>query len=169
LPISTPASPGMPRATPRRCSTSRSWTWSPELTEPGAPDAGSLTRVAALHLCRSQALPPEHAEIDRRLGLALYRTLHTVDPRLVPPGVRDLLGLAPPHDAAVALLAEYRRTGLADQLERAISLLRQEVLEHQPARPADLQHLATALLHRYERYREPADLNEANELRRRLD
>src|SRR5690242_16046928 len=69
-----------------------------ELAGSSAPDAGSLARVAALHLCRYQALPPEHREIDLRLARALYTNLHAVDPRLVPPDVRDFLGLASPHD-----------------------------------------------------------------------
>src|SRR5690349_16718178 len=60
-----------------------------ELTTSGEPDAGSIARVAALHLCRYEALPPEHQEIELRLALTLYTKLHTVDPRLVPAHVRD--------------------------------------------------------------------------------
>jgi hypothetical protein len=64
-----------------------------ELTGLGPPDIGSLVRVAALHLCRYEALPPQHAEIDRRMALTLYTNLDTVDPRLVPRRARELLGL----------------------------------------------------------------------------
>ena len=53
-----------------------------ELTGLGAPDAGSIMRVAALHLSRYQALPPEHGEVDLRLARSLYTNLHTVDPRI---------------------------------------------------------------------------------------
>lgn len=137
-----------------------------ELAASGDPDAGSLSRVAALHLCRSQALPPEHGEIDRQLALALYTNLHNVDPRLVPPEVRELLGLAGPHDTGVALLGEYERTGLVDHLERAISLFRQGVLERQPDRADGLHSLAMALLRRFERFRRPVDLHESIELSR---
>src|SRR3954447_9292594 len=59
----------------------------------GAPDAGSLVRVAALHLCRYQALPPEHGGIDLRMAQTLYTRLHAVDPRLVSPRVREFFGL----------------------------------------------------------------------------
>jgi hypothetical protein len=105
-----------------------------ELAASGAPDAGSLARVAALHLCRYQALPPEHSKADLRLAQALYTTLHSVDPRLVSPEVREFFGLASPHDSAIALMREYERTGRLDRLERATSLLRQEMLEHQTDR-----------------------------------
>jgi hypothetical protein len=132
-----------------------------ELVASGDPDAGSLARVAALHLCRYQALPPEHGELDRQLALALYTNLHTVDPRLVPPDVRDMLRLASPYDTGIALLREYERTGETDQLERAISLLRQEVLEPQPDRADGLHGLGMALLRRFERFGQPADLHEA--------
>jgi hypothetical protein len=134
-----------------------------ELAALGDPDAGSLVRVAALHLCRYQALPPEHSEIDMRLALALYTKLHTVDPRLVPPDVRAMLGLASPHDTGVELLREYERTGQVDHLERAISLFRQEVLEHRPDRANDLHSLGLALLRRFERFGQRADLQEAIE------
>jgi hypothetical protein len=134
-----------------------------ELAASGDPDAGSLVRVAALHLCRYQALPPEHSAIDRRLALALYTKLHTVDPRLVPADVRELLGFASPHDTGVALLREYERTGQVDHLERAISLFRQGVLEQQPDPAGGLYSLGVALLRRFERFGEPADLHEAIE------
>lgn len=134
-----------------------------ELVSLGEPDAGSLARVAALHLFRSQALTPEQGATDRRLALALYTNLHTVDPRLVPPEVRTVLGLASPHDTAIALLREYERSGQNEHLDRAISLFRQELLE----RPGtdSRQNLATALLHRFERFGQPADYDEAIELR----
>jgi hypothetical protein len=137
-----------------------------ELAASGDPDAGSLARVAALHLCRYQALLPEHGEVDRQLALAVYTNLHTVDPRLVPPEVRDLLGLASPHETGMALLREYERTGRVDHLERAISLLRQEVLEPQPDRADGMCGLGMAMLRRFERFGEPADLHEAIELSR---
>jgi hypothetical protein len=136
------------------------------LATTGPPDAGSLARVAALHLCRYEALPPEHAEVDLRLARAVYTNLHTVDPRLVPPPVREFFRLAGPHASGLALLHEYEQTGRVDLLERAISLFRQEVLERSIA-PADGLHtLATALLHRFRRARRPADLDEAVDLGR---
>jgi hypothetical protein len=138
-----------------------------ELTALGEPDAGSLVRVAALHLCRYQALPPEHGEVDLGLARALYTKLHTVDPRLVPPRVRKLFGLASPHDSGIALLREYERTGRLDRLDRAISLLRQDVLE-QPDRASSRHSLGMALFRRYERTGQPADLAEARELSRTL-
>jgi hypothetical protein len=137
-----------------------------ELVTTGAPDAGSLARVAALHLCRYQAQDAEHGEVDRKLAVALYTNLHTVDPRLVPSDVRDVLGLASPHDTAFLLLGEYKQTGQPDQLERAISLLRQEVLEDQPDRANCLHTLGIALLRRFDRFGEPADLHEAIECSR---
>ena len=140
-----------------------------ELVALGEPDAGSLARVAALHLFRSQALAPEQAETDRRLALALYTNLHTVDPRLVPPEVRTVLGLASPHDTAIALLREYERNGHVEHLERAISLFRQELLEHRPDRAGCLSNLAAALFHRFERLGEPADYDEAVELRHQAE
>jgi hypothetical protein len=100
-----------------------------ELASSGEPEAGSLARVAALHLCRHQALPPELGRSDLQLARALYTKLHTVDPRLVPPDVREFFGLASPHDRAIALMREYEQTGQLDRLQRAISLFRQEVLE----------------------------------------
>jgi hypothetical protein len=105
-----------------------------ELTALGEPDAGSLVRVAALHLSRFQALPPEQGEIDLRLARALYTKLHSVDPRLVSSSVRELFGLASPHDSAIAFIREYERTGRLDHLERANSLFRQEILEQQTNR-----------------------------------
>lgn len=137
-----------------------------ELAMLGAPDAGSLARVAALHLCRYEALPSEHSDTDRELAQAIYTNLHTVDPRLVPPGVREFFGLAAPHDIAVALVLEYEQTGRVDFLDRAISLFRQEVLEQGTDRADRLHSLAAALLHRFERARQPADLDEAVELGR---
>jgi hypothetical protein len=134
-----------------------------ELVALGEPDAGSLARVAALHLYRYQAQAPELGEVDLKLALALYTNLHTVDPRLVPPEVRHVLGLASPHDTALALLGEYERGGQPEHLERAISLFRQELLE-QP-RADSVHNLATALLHRFERFGQPADYDEAIELR----
>ena len=136
-----------------------------ELVALGEPDAGSLARVAALHLYRYQAQGPERGEVDLKLALALYTNLHTVDPRLVPPEVRNVLGLASPHDTAIALLQEYERGGQAEHLDRAISLFRQELLEQPPDRASGLSNLATALLHRFERFGEPADYDEAVELR----
>lgn len=106
-----------------------------ELAASGAPDAGSLVRVAALHLSRFQALPPEHGKDDLRLARALYTKLHSVDPRLVPPEVREFFGLASPHDSGLALIREYERTGNLGHLERAISLFRQEVLEQHTEPP----------------------------------
>jgi hypothetical protein len=129
-----------------------------ELTTLGAPDAGSLARVAALHLCRYQALPAEDGETDRRMAQALYTNLHTVDPRLVPPDVRLAFGLMSPRDTGIALMAEYERTGLLDLLERAISLFRQEALE---LRADGLQFLGVALLCRFERTAELSDVDEA--------
>jgi hypothetical protein len=108
-----------------------------ELAAAGGPDAGSLMRVAALHLCRYEALPREHSEVDLRLALALYTKLHTVDPRLVSPEVREFFGLATPHDRGVALMREYERTGRLDYRERAVSLLQQEALEQQTDRTND--------------------------------
>jgi hypothetical protein len=137
-----------------------------ELVASGDPDAGSLARVAALHMCRYQALPPEHGEIDLRLAQTLYTNLHTVDPRLVPADVRDFLGLASPHDTGVALMAEYERVGRIDCLERAVSLFRQEVLESQGDRANGLSCLALALLRRFERIGQRVDLDEAIELSR---
>src|SRR5262245_46854254 len=119
-----------------------------ELAAAGDPDAGSLGRVAALHLCRYQALPPEHGTADLRLALDLYRILHSVDARLVPPEARALLGLASPHETGIALLREYERGGQVEHLERAVSLLRQEALERSTDRPGDLHGLAVALAHR---------------------
>lgn len=136
-----------------------------ELVALGEPDAGSLARVAALHLFRSQALAPEQSETDRRLALALYTNLHTVDPRLVPAEVRNILGLASPHDTAIALLHEFQRSGQDEHLDRAISLLRQELLERPADRTDCLQNLATALLYRFERFGQPTDYDEAIELR----
>ncbi|MFC4857121.1 hypothetical protein [Actinophytocola glycyrrhizae] len=130
-----------------------------ELAALGEPDAGGLARVAALHLCRYQALPPEHAEVDLRIARALYTKLHTVDPRLVPPEVRELFGLASPHDRGLALMREYERTGGPGHLERAISLFRQELLEQPTASGA--HRLAAALFHRFERTGRRADLAEA--------
>jgi hypothetical protein len=129
-----------------------------ELTALGDPDAGSLGRVAALHLCRYQALPAEDGEIDLRMAQALYTNLHTVDPRLVPPDVRQAFGLLSPRDTGVVLMAEYERTGLLDLLERAISLFRQERLEH---RGDDLHLLGLALFRRFARTAELSDLDEA--------
>jgi hypothetical protein len=132
-----------------------------ELAGAGDPDAGSLARVAALHLCRYEALPREHADTDLRMAMVLYTKLHEVDPRLVPPEVREFFGLAAPHDRGRALVREYEQTGRLDHLERAISLFRQEKLE-QRADPAEsAQALGSALLRRFERTRQPADLDEA--------
>jgi hypothetical protein len=131
-----------------------------ELTKLGDPDAGSLARVAALHLCRYEALPPEHGAFDRRLALALYTKLHTVDPRLVPPKVRELLGLASPHEIGIALLREYERAGRPEYLERAISLFRQEVLD-QPDSVNGRYILAMALLRRFERFDIQSDVDES--------
>lgn len=129
-----------------------------ELTSLGEPDAGSLGRVAALHMCRYQALPAEEGEADRRMAQALYTNLHTVDPRLVPPEVRLTFGLTSPHDTGIAMLAEHERTGRLDLLDRAISLFRQEALEHR----ADGRHiLALALLRRFERTAQLSDVDEA--------
>lgn len=134
-----------------------------ELTASGEPDAGSLVRVAALHLCRYQALPPEQGAVDLRLAQALYTKLHTVDPRLVPPRVRTFFGLASPHERGVALMREFERTGRRGHLERAISLFRQEVLEHQ----GDGGHgLGMALFRRFELTGRTADLDEAVEIGR---
>jgi hypothetical protein len=129
-----------------------------ELTTLGDPDAGSLGRVAALHLCRYQALPAEDGETDRRMAQALYTNLHAVDPRLVPPEVRLAFGLMSPRETGIAMLAEYERTGLLDLLDRAISLFRQEALE----RRGDGPHLlGVALLSRYERTAELSDVDES--------
>jgi hypothetical protein len=132
-----------------------------ELAAAGDPDAGSLARVAALHLCRYEALPREHADTDLRMATVLYTKLHEVDPRLVPPEVREFFGLASPHDRGVALMREYERTGRLDHLDRAISLLRQEKLERQDDPADSTHHLGTALVHRFERTGQPADLDEA--------
>jgi hypothetical protein len=129
-----------------------------ELTTLGEPDAGSLGRVAALHMCRYQALPAEEGEIDRRMAQALYTNLHTVDPRLVPPEVRQTFGLTSPRDTGLALLAEHERTGRLEPLDRAISLFRQQTLEH---RTDGLHLLGLALLHRFERTAELSDVDEA--------
>jgi hypothetical protein len=129
-----------------------------ELTALGEPDAGSLARVAALHLCRYEALPREHADTDLRMAYTIYTTLHRVDPRLVPPGVREFFGLSAPRERGVALLREYERTGKPDHLARAISIFRQDVLEQ---RADSAFHLATALLHRFELTGKPADRTEA--------
>jgi hypothetical protein len=131
----------------------------------GTPDAGSLTRVAALHLCRFEALPPELGKSDLRLAQAIYTNLHTVDPRLVPKDVRERFGLSSPREDGVARLREYEQTGLIDQLERAISLFRQEVLENQ-ANAEALSNLATALRRRFKRTGQRADLDEAIRLGR---
>lgn len=127
------------------------------LTELGAPDAGSLARVAAVHLCRYQALPPEHADTDLRLARAIYAKLHKVDPRLVSPRVRGFFGFASPRDSAIARLREHDRTGRLDHLDRAISLFRQEVLEESTGH-ADL---AAALRRRHALTGQQADLDEA--------
>jgi tetratricopeptide (TPR) repeat protein len=137
-----------------------------QLTELGGPDAGSLARVAALHLCRYQSLPPEQAETDLRLARALYTNLHSVDPRLVPAEAREFFGLASPHDTGTALMAEYERTGHLDHLERAISLFRQVILEDEADQAAGRYSLGLALFHRFERTGQPADLDEAIELGR---
>ncbi|HEY7592938.1 MAG TPA: hypothetical protein VH969_07255 [Actinophytocola sp.] len=129
-----------------------------ELTALGEPDAGSLGRVAALHLCRYQALPPDEGEIDRRMAQALYTNLHTVDPRLVPPDVRLTFGLMSPRDTGLALLAEHERTGQLELLDRAISLFRQETLEH---RADGRRILGLALLRRFEQTAELSDVDEA--------
>jgi hypothetical protein len=134
----------------------------------GAPDAGSLARVAALHLCRYQALPREHAEPDLRMARTLYTNLHTVDPRLVPPPVREFFRLASPHDSAVALVREYEQTGRLDHLDRAISLFRQEVLEQETAPAGSVRGLTTALRLRFARTGQRRDLDEAAELDRSL-
>ena len=129
-----------------------------ELTAAGDPDASSLARVAALHLCRYEALPREHADTDLRMAMVLYTKLHEVDPRLVPPDVRQFFGLAAPHDRGVALMHEYERTGRLDHLDRAISLFRQERLDGH----SDSAHsLGSALLQRFQRTGHPADLDEA--------
>lgn len=137
-----------------------------ELAALGAPDAGSLVRVAALHLCRYEALPPEHRAADLRLARALYTKLHTVDPRLVPPVVREFLGLASPYDSGVALMDEYERTGDLDHLDRAISIFRQEVLEQRAGRVDALRNLGAALLRRFARTKRGADLHEAIDISR---
>lgn len=132
-----------------------------ELAAAGDPDASSLARVAALHLCRYEALPREHADTDLRMATVLYTRLHEVDPRLVPPDVREFFGLASPHDRGVTLMHEYERTGRLDHLERAISLFRQERLEHPADHSDSAQRLGTALLQRFQRTGHPADLDEA--------
>jgi hypothetical protein len=133
-----------------------------ELVGLGEPDAGSLARVAALHLCRYQALPPGQGEADLTLARAVYTNLHRVDPRLVPPDVRELLGLASPRERGVALLREYMRTGHDEHLDRAVSLLRQVSLEQ---RDGDVRRdLAAALRMRYQRSGRQADLDEADRL-----
>ena len=131
-----------------------------ELTAHGEPDAGSLTRVAALHLCRYEALRPD-GDTDLRVAKVLYTRLHEVDPRLVPPDVRTFFGFTAPHEQGAALLREYERTRGPGQLERAISLLRQAVLEGHSDRKPDL---ATALLHRYALTGRPQDREEAARL-----
>jgi hypothetical protein len=133
-----------------------------ELAESGTPDAGSLARVAALHLCRYEALPPEHGEPDLELAEALYTNLHTVDPRLVPRQVREFFDLASPQESGIALMREYERTGWANHLERAISLFRQEVVERQTA--DSMRSLGRALYRRWERTGQQADLDEATSL-----
>jgi hypothetical protein len=130
-----------------------------ELTA-STPDAGSLARVAALHLCRYEALPPELGRSDLRLAQAIYTNLHMVDPRLVPREVRETLGLASPRETGLERLREYERFGQLDQLERAISLFRQEVLEHQDSAEAR-SHLAAALRRRFEHTGQRADLDES--------
>jgi len=137
-----------------------------ELATLGEPDAASLARVAALHLSRHQALPPEHGQVDRRLAQAIYTKLHTVDPRLVPPRVREYFGLTSPHDSGVARLREYELTGQPGYLERAISLFRHDMLEHQSDRATSLNSLGTALFRRFELTGQSADLDEAVELGR---
>jgi hypothetical protein len=137
-----------------------------ELTALGEPDAGSLVRVAALHLCRFQALPLGFGHADLRMAQALYTKLHTVDPRLAPPRVRTLFGLASPAEGGLARLREYERTGLPHHLERAISLFRQQVFEEGTDRAVALHSLGTALLRRFERTGQPADLDEAIEVSR---
>jgi hypothetical protein len=131
------------------------------LTAAGAADAGSLARVAALHLCRYEALPDEHADTDLRMAMVLYTRLHEVDPRLVPPDVRKFFGLAAPHDRGVALMHEYEQTGRLDHLERAISLFRQERLDRPSEHGDSAQSLGTALLQRFRRTGRPDDLAEA--------
>jgi hypothetical protein len=135
-----------------------------ELTALGEPDAGSLVRVAALHLCRYQALPLGFGQADLKMAHDLYTKLHTVDPRLAPPRVRTLFGLASPAEGGVARLREYERTGQLHHLERAISLFRQEVLEEETNRA--MHSLGMALLRRFERTGQPADLDEAIEISR---
>jgi tetratricopeptide (TPR) repeat protein len=137
-----------------------------ELTTLGDPDAGSIVRVAALHLCRYEALPPEDSEIDLRLARTLYTNLHAVDPRLVSQDVREFFGLASPHDTGVALMDDYERTGQLDQLDRAISLFRQEMLERQTDRANGLYRVGMALFRRFERTGQRSDLDEAIELSR---
>lgn len=137
-----------------------------ELTGLGEPDAGSVVRVAALHLCRYEALPREHGQVDLQVAQALYTKLHTVDPRLVSPEVREFFGLASPLDCGIALLREYERAGRLDHLQRAISLFRQEVLEQRDDRADGLYSLGMALVRRFERTGQQADLNEAIELNR---
>ncbi|TDV35316.1 hypothetical protein [Actinophytocola oryzae] len=135
-----------------------------ELTD-AAPDAGALARVAALHLCRSEALPPEGSGTDRRLAYALYTKLHAVDPRLVPPQVREFFDFPAPHDDGVARLREYEESGRLSHLERAISLFRQEMLEDGGDQEV-VSDLAAALRLRYERTGQQTDLDEATELTR---
>jgi hypothetical protein len=137
-----------------------------ELTALGEPDAGSLVRVAALHLCRYQALPLGFGQADLKMAHDLYTKLHTVDPRLAPPRVRKLFGLPSPAEGGVARLREYERTGQPHHLERAISLFRQEVLEEESDRTVAMHSLGMALLRRFERTGQPADLDEAIEISR---
>jgi hypothetical protein len=133
-----------------------------ELTAHGEPDAGSLTRVAALHLCRYEALRPD-GDTDLRVAKVLYTRLHEVDPRLVPPDVRAFFGFTAPHEQGAALLREYERTRRPGLLERAISLLRQAVLE---GRTDSAPDLATALLHRFDLTGQQPDREEAIRLGR---
>lgn len=136
-----------------------------ELLTTGTPDAGSLARVAALHLARYEALPPPLGVVDLRVARSIYTSLHTVDPRLVPWKVRVFLGLASPHESGVARLREYEQTGRLDQLERAISLFRQELLEHEDAAETRA-NLATALRRRFEHTGHRTDLDESIRLER---
>jgi tetratricopeptide (TPR) repeat protein len=135
-----------------------------ELAELGEPDAGSLVRVAALHLCRYEALPPEHGELDLELAESIYTDLHRVDPRLVSARVRDFFGLASPHESGVARMREFERTGGQNHLERAISLFRQEVVDPQADRADGLYSLGMALLSRFKLSGRMADLRESIEL-----
>lgn len=134
-----------------------------ELAASGAPDAGSLVRVAALHLCRYQALSAEHGTADLELAQAIFTNLHTVDPRLVSADVREFFGLASPQESGVARMRAYEQTGRHEHLERAISLFRQEVVEQHGDRANGLYSLGMALFHRFERTGQPVDLDEAIE------